>query len=463
MLETNDIISEIQGFCRANNLAESTFGRLAVGNSKLMNRLRDGKGVTLKTARRIQEYINTHNGSNTTNPDRTGGSPKILNDEGRMERHREYEQPFRFFDNRQKYLAFVHTCNEKEMTAARITRELRNINPEPPALRLFDAGIGSGLVLSEVMRSMHNRFPTIPFYISGKEISDKNICSCLEKMPDRFCEHPATVLVLSNMRYNEAPALSPSDVWAAAALSWHEVPLSGNSSFDFANQIRDLEKTLKESWQTRRSEITENPVPIRPSVLILYRKDYKMLLDHLVPRPNDNTIKYELIIASHPWRARESATTKVKNILAPLTRSLSNGGRLLVTQAYGDDPGHEILLEEWPGEHPFTIRRHELIKILKDELGRESGLYNFNALSDNKSLFKYRMHTLPNEIDENLGTSTILAAWNAAIYVGQIDDDRLEAAMSRGSYLESTRRILKKYNDLWFNNESFVISKHGGQ
>jgi hypothetical protein len=33
--------------------------------------------------------------------------------------------PFRFYDNRQKYLAFVNTCNEKATVAARAAKELR--------------------------------------------------------------------------------------------------------------------------------------------------------------------------------------------------------------------------------------------------------------------------------------------------------------------------------------------------
>ena len=46
------------------------------------------------------------------------------------------------------------------------------------------------------------------------------------------------------------------------------------------------------------------------------------------------------------------------------------------------------------------------------------------------------MHTLPSEISDSIGTSTLFAAWNAAIYVAQIEDDRLAkrpptAAISR--------------------------------
>jgi hypothetical protein len=62
-------------------------------------------------------------------------------------------------------------------------------------VRLFDAGMGDGTVLARVMREMHRRFPTVPFYIVGKEISLEDVRLSLRKMADRFFEHPATVLV----------------------------------------------------------------------------------------------------------------------------------------------------------------------------------------------------------------------------------------------------------------------------
>ena len=58
---------------------------------------------------------------------------------------------------------------------------------------MFDAGVGDGTVLSRVMRSMHDRYPTMPFYVVGKEISLEDIRLTLQKMADRFVEHPSTV------------------------------------------------------------------------------------------------------------------------------------------------------------------------------------------------------------------------------------------------------------------------------
>jgi hypothetical protein len=69
------------------------------------------------------------------------------------------------------------------------------------------------------------------------------------------------------------------------------------------------------------------------------------------------------------------------------------------------------------------------------------------------------MHTLPSEISDSIGTSTLFAAWNAAIYVAQMEDQRLSEAISGGAYLEATKEVLRKYGGLWFWDESYVISR----
>ena len=96
---------------------------------------------------------------------------------------------------------------------------------------------------------------------------------------------------------------------------------------------------------------------------------------------------------------------------------------------------------------------------LKKHLGNDARHYNFNVGNDDKALFQYSMHTLPEEIGESIGTSTLFAAWNAAIYVSQIEDERLEPVVSSGGYLDATANILHKHNGLWFNDESFVVSR----
>lgn len=474
------LLAAIEAFCRRAGIAESTFGRQAVNDGKLCLRLRSGKDVTLDTANRIRAYIaregepsgngeartEEHTNIMSAKPAKTNdaaAAPKSASKKAAApaDAPEATDRPFRFYDNRQKYLAFVNTTNEKWKVAERATRELDLLEPTPPALRLFDAGMGDATVLSHMMRAMHRRFPIIPFFIVGKEISLEDVRLSLEKLPDRFIEHPASVIVVTNLYYAEAPWLRPRDVKQAAALNWHEVALEGSSSYEFGEQLRQLDPFLVEGWQVKSSEKTGNPMYVRPSVVVIYRKDHSFLLDGVVPKPGQVGGNYDLVIASQPWRARMSAEFKVSKVLAPLVRSLGPKGRLLAVQSCGDDPALEMVREIWPDEHPFKVTRHELIKVLRDELGRDARNFNFVAGSDAKSIFRYEMHTLPSEVQQSIGTSTLFAAWNASIYVNQIEDERIEAVINGGSgdYLQATAKVLKKHKGLWFNDESFVVSR----
>jgi hypothetical protein len=367
--------------------------------------------------------------------------------------------PFRFYDNRQKYLAFVNTCNEKSAVAQRAAQELRHIRATPPAVRIFDAGMGDATVLSRIMRYAHAQGPTLPLLVVAKEISLEDVRLGLEKMPDRFLEHPATVLVITNMNYSEAPRLMPRDIQAAAALNWQEVRLKGQTSHDYAEQIEELAAMLAFGWQTKPSPRTGNPVYVRPSVLVVYREDHQFLLDRVIPKPGQIFENYDLIVASQPWRARMSAQFKAQKVLTPLVRSLAPNGRLLVIQSYGHDPALEIIQKLWPGENPFQVDRRQLLATLKAELGRDASDYSLAVPADDKSIFRYEMHTLPNEIGDRIGTSTLFAAWNAAIYVNQIEEERLDEVVSQGSYLDATQSVLHKHGGLWFNDETFVVSR----
>jgi hypothetical protein len=367
--------------------------------------------------------------------------------------------PFRFYDNRQKYLAFVSTCNEKSAVARRAGRELATLHPTPPAFRIFDAGMGDATVLARIMRHIHALHPTVPLLAVAKEISLEDVRLGLEKMPDRFVEHPATVLVLTNLNYAEAPRLLPRDVQAAAAFNWQEVRLTGTSSHDYAEQIEALQATLGYGWQTRPSPKTGNPVYMRPTVLVIYREDHKFLLDGVIPKPGRIVENYDFILASQPWRARMTAQFKAQRILAPLARALSPGGKLLAIQSAGRDPALELVQRVWPNEHPFDVDRHQLLAAMKSELGKDTRDFALPTTPDDKSVFRYEMHTLPSEIGDRVGTSTLFAAWNAAIYVAQIEDERVEKAVQNGDYLDITAEVLRKHGGLWFNDESFVVTR----
>jgi hypothetical protein len=460
------LLDAISDFCRLKAMAESTFGRLAVNDGKFVSRLRDGARITPETLDRVASFMAARGVQAPAEPPellpllRVDGRPPTPPQSSTAPATS--ERTFRFFDNRQKYLLFVNTCSEKEVIAHRVGMELAHLHPEPPALRVFDAGLGDGTVLSRVMREMHRRFPTVPFYIVGKEISLEDVRLTLDKMADRFFEHPATVLVLTNMYYTEAPWLQPRSVTAAQSLEWKEVALAGTTSHEFSDQILELEPFLSKSWQAKHSPKTGNPVYERPTALVIYREDYRFLLDDVIPRRGAVRADYDLVIASQPYRLRVPAEFKASKVITPLARSLRPGGRLLGIHSCGRDPGLEIVRKVWPDENPFQHDRHDILREVRSGLAKDARHYNFNAYADARSVFQYGMHTLPSEISSSIGTSTLFAAWNAAVYVNQIEDDRLTEAMGDRRYLEGTREVLQQHGGLWFNDESFVVSRKRG-
>ncbi len=465
-MNAQELLQEIAEYCRDSGLAESTFGRRAVNDGKLTARLRNGGRITTDTLDRIRGFM-AENRTAAPRPavierarePRAAATPRPAASAPAGAAERDPQGNFRFFDNRQKYLLFVNTCSEKWVIASRVGLELGNVHPRPPALRVFDAGVGDGTVLLRALRAMHDRFPHTPFYVVGKEISLEDVRLALQKMSDRFQEHPATVLVLTNLAYADAPWLAVKSLSAASSLVWHEAPLAGNSAYRFEQQITDLVPFLSQNWKAGVSPKTGNPVYERPVVLVIYRADHKFLLDPIIPRPGGTMANYDLVIASQPYRARAPLDFKARRVIAPLARALGPGGRLIAIHSHGNDPGMEIIGRMWPGDNPFIHDRHQILKAVKHELGPAGRELNFNAYADNRSLFRHDMHTLPSEISESIGTSTLFAAWNAAIYVAQIEDDRLAEVVGDARYLDATREVLRERGGLWFYDESYVISR----
>lgn len=366
-------------------------------------------------------------------------------------------RPFRFFDNREKYLLFVTTCSEKWAISERIGAELSKLAPEPPALRMFDAGTGDGTVMASVLRQLHGRFPTVPFLVVGKEISLEDVRLTLEKLPDRFSEHPQTVVVLTNMNYREAPALCPANEEARNRINWVEIPLEGHTAHEFDRQIAGLHPTLADGWKVGTNPKTGNPVYVEPSVIVLYRQDQRFTLDSVLPKPGQPPAGYDLVIAAQPYRARHPADVKVRFVLQPLAASLAKGGRMIAIQSTGQDPGMEIIRKIWPAEEPFQTPGPVLMQELRTRLEADLPDREFSVDSELSSFFRFSLHVMPNEVTENIGTSTRLAAWNAAVYVAQIDDERITQAMSDGAYLEATADVIGRHGGLWFVDESFMV------
>lgn len=373
------------------------------------------------------------------------------------------DRPFRFYDNRQKYLMFVTTTAEKWAVVEHIEPELDRLRPTPPCLRVFDAGVGDGTVLSGVLRRLHERFPTVPFLVVGKEISLEDVRLSLDNMPDRLVEHPETVLVFTNLYYYEAPYLEPGQAPKSGGENEPvrlDVRLSGTTSSDFERQIRALQDDIADLWQVVASPKTGNPRYVTPTVLTVSRQDRAFVLDSVMPKPGPQ-MEYDLILAVQPYRARLAAERKVDYVLGPMAEALAECGVMIGVQATGQDPGMDIVREVWPGERPFQTPGPTLVRLLMERLTRTlpERRYLERTGAGETGLFRYHMHTMPSELGESIGTSTLMAAWNAAVYVAQIDDERLNEAMADNRYLAATAEVLERYGGLWFIDEIFSVQR----
>ena len=242
---------------------------------------------------------------------------------------------------------------------------------------------------------------------------------------------------------------------------WHEVPLTGNLGAPVRAADHRSGAVPRENWKAGVSPKTGNPVYERPVVLVIYREDHKFLLDPIIPRPGGTVANYDLVIASQPYRARASLEFKAKRVIAPLARALGPGGRLIAIHSARQRSRH--------GDHPEGLAGRQSVhpRPPSDPEGGQARARPGRARPQLQRLRRQPLavplrhaHAADRDLrDSSIGTSTLFAAWNAAIYVAQVEDDRLAEVVADGRYLEATREVLRKHGGLWFYDESYVISR----
>jgi len=197
-----------------------------------------------------------------------------------------------------------------------------------------------------------------------------------------------------------------------------------------------------------------NPTYKLPSVLIIYRQDHEFVLDHIIPQQGGSKNYFDLIIASQPYRSRINIQQKVNYVVKPMIQALASGGKLILVHAFGNDSGSEIIQKVWPDDNPFPSLANDIITYLKDTL--DDDLLD-QIIFQSPETFRYDLRALPNEIENGIATSLIFSSWNAATYVGQINNENIMKAEQDGRYVRYIQETIKKYGGLWFNDELLVI------
>ena len=107
-------------------MAISTFGRLSVNDGKLVSRLRNGNDVTLKTSKKIRQFISNKSQSEIKKV--SSENTEVVKKNSNTE-NSESDKTKRFYDNRQNYLSFINTTSEKWQIAQRAAKELKYLKP----------------------------------------------------------------------------------------------------------------------------------------------------------------------------------------------------------------------------------------------------------------------------------------------------------------------------------------------
>ena len=121
-------------------------------------------------------------------------------------------------------------------------------------------------------------------------------------------------------------------------------------------------------------------------VLVIYRDDYRFLLDDVIPRQGQARADYDLVIASQPYRAR-----------VPRRVQGAEGDRAADARARPRRPAarHPLAAATTPASRSCSRcgrartrsrpSRHDILRAVKRELGKDARHYNFNAYADNRA------------------------------------------------------------------------------
>ena len=282
----------------------------------------------------------------------------------------------RFFDDRLKYLSFIQNTSEKRAISEQLAPHIASMEQNRTFLRVLDAGTGDGTVKSNVIKTFHKYHPYTSLLITGKEISYEDLKNTLEKMPDRFVEHPNLLVTMTNVKFAELGHIENSNKIKGKNVKSYNLVLKHDNSFDFHGQINKLNSFIKKNWGIEIDNKSRTSYA-NPCIIRIYREDHKRYIEPFIDNDYKNN-NYDLIIASQAYRAASEVKTKVNNVIAPLMRLLNKSGKLLVTHSCGGDTVEKILKVAWKDKKPFPNKAKDIIEFLKNNPVSENNKYVYS-------------------------------------------------------------------------------------
>ena len=361
----------------------------------------------------------------------------------------------RFFDDRLKYLSFIQNTGEKKAISKKIFSYVASLSENKSYLRILDAGTGDGTIFSNVIKSFHKYHPYTSLLITGKEISYEDLKNTLEKMPDRFVEHPNLLITMTNVKFSELGLIESSNKIKDKKVKEYNLVLKSNNSFDFNSQMTSslLNNFIKKNWGIEIDNNNKTSYS-NPCIIRVYREDHRKQLEKFLNNDYKNN-NYDLIIASQAYRAAASVKVKVNNVIGPLMRLLNKSGKLLVTHTCGGDSIQKVLKLAFKEKEAFPNTAKDIIEYLKSNPIGENNIYNFSKPIN----YFFEFKGAPDQTVTELFGHNIDAKWANILYVGQIPERDIQNLENNRNLVNKIRKTIDGFDQIQFKNELFSITK----
>ena len=359
----------------------------------------------------------------------------------------------RFFDDRLKYLSFIQNTSEKRAISMKLVPYIASMSKNRTFLRVLDAGTGDGTIKSNIIKTFHKYHPYTSLLITGKEISYEDLKNTLEKMPDRFVEHPNLLVTMTNVRFSELGHIEDNNKIKDKKVKSYTLVLKEDNSYDFHDQINKLNNFIKKYWGVEIDSKSRTSYA-HPCIIRIYREDHKRYLEPFLENNYENN-NYDLIISSQAYRAASDVKTKVNNVIAPLIRLLNKSGRLLVTHSCGGDSVEKIIKIAWKDKNPFPNNAKDIIEYLKKNPAGENSKYSYSK----PKFYTFHFKRIPDQTISELFGHGVDAKWANILYIAQIPEKEIQEIEKSSAAQKKIKAAIDKEDKMFFRNEIFSIKK----
>jgi len=359
----------------------------------------------------------------------------------------------RFFDDRLKYLSFIQNTGEKKAISEKIYSHIAGLSQNKSYLRVLDAGTGDGTICSNIIKSFHRYHPYTSLLLTGKEVSYEDLKNTLEKMPDRFVEHPNLLVTMSNVKFSELGMIESSNKIKDKRIKKFNLVLKSDNSFDFNSQISGslLGNFIKKNWGIEIDKKGRTSYS-NPCIIRIYREDNERHLEQFLNNDYKNNM-YDLIIASQAYRAASSVKVKVNNVIGPLIKLLNKSGKLIVTHSCGGKSVQEILKLAFKNKEAFPNTAKDIIGYLKNNPSKDNNIYKFS----NPVSYYFGFRKSPAQTVTELFGHNTDAKWANILYVGQIPEKDILDIEANSRLFNKVKKTIGDSEKIEFKNEIFSI------